>query len=88
MMRPNGPNADDSPDLSPGACLTTGGGPVFLPGGIVPTKQDFMAAVLSMTTEQMRATWRREQEWNRGRGLPHYTVLRDPVSGAILESIA
>lgn len=40
-----------------------------------------------MDERQMRATWLREQRYNRDRGLPHYTILRDPQSGAVVADI-
>lgn len=51
----------------------------------MPTEQERLrAAVFAMTPEQVRASWVREQEWNRARGLPHYTRLIDPATGKVV----
>lgn len=34
-------------------------------------------APLLMTDAQVRASWVREQEWNRAHGLPYYTCLSE-----------
>lgn len=47
----------------------------------------FQRAALMMTREQMLASWVREQEYHKARGLPHYTTLRDPETGAVLAQI-
>lgn len=45
---------------------------------------DYRAAVLMLTREQMIQTWQREQAYNAARGLSHYDTLRDPTTGAIV----
>lgn len=56
-------------------------------------QQRLRAAVFAMTEDQVRASWVREQEWNRAHGLPYYTVLseqrsRDPRTRRVVAEIA
>lgn len=48
---------------------------------------EFQRAALMMTREQVIASWVREQESKRNRGEPHYTVLRDPQTGAVIARV-
>lgn len=50
-------------------------------------------AVLMMTANQVRASWVREQKWNRAHGMPYYTRLteqasRDPRTRRVVASLA
>lgn len=42
---------------------------------------------LTMTWEQVKEYWRKEQEQKRAAGLPYYTVLVDPRTGKVEERV-
>ena len=48
------------------------------------TQDQLRNAVLCLTTEQARQSWKREQEYNREHGLPYYERLIDVSTGHVI----
>lgn len=48
---------------------------------------EMQRAVLTMTPDQVLASWTREQLYRRERGLTYYSVLRDVVTGKVVARV-
>lgn len=52
------------------------------------TNEQLRAAVLSLTTEQARQSWKREQEYKRERGEQYFDRLVDVQAGRVVAEVA